>query len=94
VSIELPAEEVRALGRSLSASADTAEEVRGRLHDDGDVDGPLGTPVALFLECCAALATALAGELRWLGGTVTAVADSWVQLDAALLPPAGGIPAP
>lgn len=90
MSIELPADEVRALGRSLAGSADTADEVRGRLADDGGIDGPLRSPVALFLECQAAVATALAGELRWLGGTVGGIADSWVALDAALVPAADG----
>lgn len=88
MSIELPAEEVRALGRSLTGRGDTADEVRGRLTDDGDVDGPLRAAVALFLERQAAVATALAGELRGLGATVTGVADSWVELDAALVRPA------
>ncbi len=92
MSIELPAEEVRALGRSLTGRGDTADEVRSRLVDDGDVDGPLRAPVALFLECQAAVATALAGELRRLGATVTGIADSWVELDAALLPAADGTP--
>jgi hypothetical protein len=32
---------------------------------------------------------ALAGELDWLGTTVGAVADSWLRLDGALLPPHG-----
>lgn len=93
MSIELPAEDVRALGRSLTGRADAADEVRGRLTDDGDVDGPLRAPVALFLECQAAVATALAGELRRLGATVTGVADSWAELDAALVPPADVRPA-
>lgn len=82
------AEEVRALGRSLHGRAGAAEEIRARLVDDGAVDGPLRTAVASFLDCQVVLATALAGELRWLGATVTEVADSWVALDAALVPPA------
>jgi hypothetical protein len=94
VSIELPAEQVRALGRSLSGRAGTADEVRGRLADDGDVDGPLRAPVAALLDCQGAVATALAAELRGLGATVTAVADSWVQLDAALLASVSRAPAP
>ncbi|SOC49143.1 hypothetical protein SAMN05660748_1861 [Blastococcus aggregatus] len=89
MSIELPAEEVRALGRSLTGRGDAADEVRSRLGEDGDVEGPLRAPVALFLECQAAVATALAGELRRLGATVTGVADSWVEFDAALLPADG-----
>jgi len=81
----MPAEQVRALGRSLSGRAGTADEVRARLVDEGDVDGPLRTPVELFLDRHRTLAAALAGELRWLGGTVTGIADAWVQLDAGLL---------
>ncbi len=82
----MPVEEVRALGRSLSGRADVADEVRTRLAADGDVEGPLRLPVALFLNGLATLADALAGELRWLGATVTEVAGSWVELDSALLP--------
>ncbi len=82
----MPAEEVRALGRLLRGRADAAEEVRVRLADDGDVDGTLRSPVSRFLADRAMVAAALAEELRRLGATVTAVADSWVQLDAALLP--------
>lgn len=88
----MPAEEVRALGRTLSGRADAADEVRVRLADDGDVEGPLGAPVGRFLDRHAALAAALAGELRQLGATVTGVADSWVALDAALLPAGPGGP--
>lgn len=88
----MPAEEVRSLGRSLSGRADTADEIRARLAEDGDVEGPLRTPVALFLDCQVVLATALTGELSWLGATVTGVADSWVEVDAALVPSVPGMP--
>jgi hypothetical protein len=90
VSIEMPVERVRALGRSLEAAAGTADDARTRLVDEGDVDGPLRTPVELFLDRHRTLATALAGELRWLGGTVAGIADAWAQLDATLLLPAPG----
>jgi hypothetical protein len=92
VSIDMPAEEVRALGRSLAARADTADEVRARLTDDGGIDGPLRPAVARFLDCHVVLATALAGELAWLGSTVTGIADSWLELDAALVPGQGAGP--
>ncbi len=82
----MPAEQVRTLGRSLSGRAGTAEEVRARLGDEAGVDGPLRTPVALFLACHGTLAAALAAELDRLGTTVTDVAGSWLQLDAALVP--------
>jgi hypothetical protein len=90
VSIEMPVERVRALGRSLEDAAGTADDARVRLVDEGDVDGPLRTPVELFLDRHRTLATALAGELRWLGPTVVGIADAWVQLDAALLLPVPG----
>ncbi|MGY1753055.1 hypothetical protein [Blastococcus sp. SYSU D01042] len=86
MSIELPVEEVRDLGRVLAGRAAAAEEVRLRLVDDGDVDGPMGTAVARLLDGHAVLAAALAAELDALGAAVTGVADSWVALDAALLP--------
>ena len=81
----MPVERVRALGRSLEDAALTADDVRARLVDEGDVDGSLRTPVELFLDRHRTLAGALAGELRWLGPTVVGIADAWVQLDAALL---------
>jgi hypothetical protein len=84
VSIEMPVERVRALGRSLEDAAGTADDARARLVDEGDVAGPLRTPVALFLDRHRTLATALAGELRWLGPTVAGIADAWAQLDAVL----------
>lgn len=93
MSIELPAEEVRALGRALSGRADAADEVRTRLDGVAEVEGPLGAPVALLLDCHAVLAAAVTAELRRLGGTVTGVADSWVALDGALLPAVAGRPA-
>lgn len=86
----MPADRVRALGRSLDEGAETADDARSRLADAGDVDGPLRAPVEQFLDRSRTLATALAGELHWLGSTVAGVADAWVQLDAALLLPAPG----
>ena len=90
----MPAERVRALGRSLEDAALTADDARARLVDEGDVDGLLRTPVELFLDRHRTLAGALAGELRWLGPTVVGIADAWVQLDAALLLPAPGTAEP
>ena len=86
----MPVERVRALGRSLEDAAATVDDARVRLVDEGDVDGPLRTPVDLFLDRHRTLATALRGELRWLGPTVAGIADAWEQLDAALLLPAPG----
>ena len=87
----MPVERVRALGRSLEDAAGAADDVGARLVDEGDVDGPLRTPVGQFLDRHRTLATALAGELRWLGTTVVGIADAWVRLDAALLVPAPGV---
>jgi hypothetical protein len=94
VSIELPAEEVRALGRALEERAGAADEVRVRLRDHGDVEGALRAPVALLLEGHSVLADALAAELRHLGATVTDVAAAWTELDAGLLPAGAGTGAP
>lgn len=88
----MPVEQVRALGRSLGGRAGTAAEVRARLLERAGVDGPLGAPVELFLECSGTLAAALTAELDRLGATVTGVADSWVRLDAALVPGRGAEP--
>jgi hypothetical protein len=90
VSIDMPVDRVRALGRSLEDAAGTADDVRVRLVDGGDVDGPLRTPVEQFLDHHRTLAAALAGELHWLGPAVVGVADAWVELDAALLLPDPG----
>ena len=50
--------------------------------------GPLQPAVDAFLDCHRTAGLALAGELRWLGSTIAAVADSWVRLDGALVAPA------
>ncbi|RBY80232.1 hypothetical protein DQ239_03940 [Blastococcus sp. TF02-09] len=94
MSIEMPAEQVRALGRSLVGRAATADDVRARLIDEGEVEGPLRVPVALFLDCHHTLADALAGELRWLGTTVIGIADAWVRFDGGLLASSRREPAP
>jgi hypothetical protein len=92
VSIDMPAAEVRALGASLDGRAGTAAEVHARLAVPADVGGPLQGPVERFLDCHGALAAGLAGELGRLGTTVTAVAASWLRLDAALVPGSGAEP--
>ena len=85
MSIEVPAAEVRALAAILRGQSASAEEVAARLRGVGDVGGRLQSAVEAFLETHRTAARALAGELQWLGSTVAAVADSWVDLDAALL---------
>ncbi|MCW2740442.1 MAG: hypothetical protein JWR45_864 [Blastococcus sp.] len=88
MSIEMPAAEVRELAAVLRGSASDAEEIGMRLHHAPPA-GPLHAPVGAFLQSHRAAGRALAGELLWLGTTVAAVADSWLGLDAALLPPHG-----
>jgi hypothetical protein len=89
MSIEMPAAEVRELAAVLRGSEVDAEEIGARLHGEPQVEGPLGGPVAAFLDSHRMAGRALAGELDWLGTTVGAVADSWLRLDGALLPPHG-----
>jgi hypothetical protein len=85
MSIELPAAEVRALADTLRERAGDAEDALARLDGRSSVGGPLQAALDGFLESHRAAGRALAGELRWLGSTIEAVADSWVDLDAALL---------
>lgn len=85
MSIEMPAAEVHALAGTLRAAAADAEEIAPRLDGAGDVGETLQPAVEAFLDCHRTAGRALAGELGWLGGTVDAVADSWVALDRGLL---------
>ena len=89
MSIEMPAVEVYGLASTLRGSASDAEEIGGRLSGRPHVGGPLQAPVEAFLEGHRAAGSALAGELRWLGDTVAAVADSWVRLDGTVVPTFG-----
>jgi hypothetical protein len=43
----------------------------------------------VFLDSHRTAGRALAGELRWLGDAVAAVADSWLTFDGTLLDRAG-----
>ena len=85
MSIEMPAAEVYGLARALWAAEGSAHDIGARLGDPGDVGAPLRTAVESFLECQRMTGRALAGELRWLGDTVDAVADSWLGFDATVL---------
>jgi hypothetical protein len=89
VTIEVPAAEVYALGAALRSAGGLAGEAGVRLAQPFAVSGPLQAALDGFLECHRTAATALAGELEWLGHTVAAVADSWLRLDAGLLAPRG-----
>jgi hypothetical protein len=84
MSIELPAAEVYRLSDTLRGLADVAGEAAARLGGPGDVGGDLQPAVEAFLAASRTAALALDGELRWLGGTVAGVADSWLALDGSL----------
>ena len=84
MSIELPAPEVYGLADALRRGADEAAEAATRLGDPGDVGGSLQSAVEAFISGSRTAAQALDGELRWLGDTVSAVADSWLALDGSM----------
>ena len=89
----MPAAEVYALANALTGQAETADEARGHLSSAGTGDvGALAAAVETFLADHRVGLEALAGELRWLGGTVSAVADSWLGLDEVLLAARGRAP--
>lgn len=87
--IAVPAAEVHALGVTLGQLAGDAEDAAARFVAGRPVGPRLQAAVEDFLTCHRTAARALAGELRWLGATVGAVADSWEALDAPLLGAAG-----
>jgi hypothetical protein len=89
MSIEMPAVEVYALASMLGDASTDAEEIGSRLGGAPQVGGPLQPVLEGFLDGHRTAGRALAGELRWLGSTVAAVADSWARLDEALLRPSG-----
>jgi hypothetical protein len=91
MTIEVPAAEVYALAAALSGQAGEADEIALRLGDCAAVGGPVQPAIDGFLACHRTAAVAVAGELRWLGGTVAAVADSWLGLDGSLLAPPGEV---
>ncbi|SOD94193.1 hypothetical protein [Blastococcus haudaquaticus] len=90
MSIEMPTVEVHALAGSLRDVAAEAAQIAPRLDRPGDVGAALQAGVEAFLDVQRMVGQALAGELEWLAGTVAAVADSWVDLDRALLDPDRG----
>ena len=81
----MAASEVRALADELRDLAAEAEEAQHWLAGPTDVGGPLQSVVEAFLLTHRTAGQAMAGELRWLGDTVDAVADSWLTLDGSLL---------
>jgi hypothetical protein len=91
MSIEMRAAEVYRLANTLRSASDDAEQIGARLRESPQVGGGLQTAVEHFLESHRAAGKAFAGELAWLGGTVTDVADSWLHLDETLLSPRGPV---
>ena len=87
--IEVVPAQLYALAGVLDAAAADVARAAAALADSGAVGGPLGGAVAGFGETTGTAARCLGGELAWLGGAVSAVADSWLGLDAQLLPVAG-----
>ena len=81
--------EVHALAGTLRDTAGEADLIGVRLAGARAVGGPLQPAVEGFLDCSRTAGLALAGELRWLGSTIAAVADSWLRLDGVLVSPAG-----
>jgi hypothetical protein len=87
--IEVPPAEVYGLAARLGDQAEFAGEIAGRLGGPPVVGGPVQPALVEFFFCHRTAAHALAGELHWLGTTITAVADSWLGLDRGLLGSAG-----
>jgi hypothetical protein len=85
MSIEMRALEVYSLADGLRTLAGEADEAKHRLSAPAAVGGPLQPAVEAFLASHRTAGQALAGELRWLGGTIRDVADSWLALDSSLL---------
>ena len=90
MTIEVPPEQLYALAAALRAQGDEADDVAARLGvATPEVAVTLAAAVTAFLEAHRVAGGAVAGELRWLGGTIAATADSWVGLDGSLLGPWG-----
>jgi hypothetical protein len=88
-TLRVPPDEVYALAAALAEQAYPAEDVAARLTAVPAVGGPLQPALEDLFTCHRTAARAVAGELRWLGTTLSAVADSWVRLDGTLLAPRG-----
>jgi len=89
MTIEVPPEQLYALAGALRAQGNEADDVAVRLSGVPEVPGPLTTAIGAFLEAHSVAGAAVAGELRWLSGTIADTADSWLGLDGSLLVPRG-----
>jgi hypothetical protein len=88
MAIEVVPAQLYALADVLEAGA--VQLTRVAAASGGEpVGGPLDAALSGFCETVRTAAHCLAGELGWLGGAVSAAADSWLHLDGSLLPVAG-----
>jgi hypothetical protein len=90
-TLRVPPEEVYALAAGLGEQAYPADDVAARLAGAPAVGGPLQAALEDLFTCHRTAARAVAGELRWLGTTISAVVDSWLDLDGSLLGPRGQV---
>jgi hypothetical protein len=88
-TLSVPPEQIYALAAQLRDQTGLAEEAAAWLVVGDPIAGPLQPALEHFLHCHRAGAQALAGELHWLGATIAAVVDSWLDLDGTLLGPHG-----
>ena len=89
MTIQVPPEQLYALADVLRSQGDEADDIAARLTGPAELPGALAGAVGAFLEAHREAGAAVAGELRWLGGTIAATADSWLGLDGSLLAPRG-----
>ena len=89
MTIKIYVPEVLALADMLRNSSGDAEEIAVGLDGAPRIGGSMQSAVEGFMESHRTAGRALAGELQWLGSTFAAVADSWLQLDRALVKPYG-----
>jgi hypothetical protein len=89
MTIDVPPEQLYALADALRGQGEEADDVAARLAGAREVPGPLAAAAGAFVEAHRVAGGAVAGELRWLGGTIAATADSWLGLDGSLLAPRG-----
>jgi hypothetical protein len=89
MTIKIYAPEVFALADLLRNSSGDAEEIAVGLDGVPRIGEGLQSAVEGFLESHRTAGRALAAELQWLCSAFAAVADSWLQLDRALLKPYG-----
>lgn len=88
-TLQVPPGQIYALAAALGDQAYLADDVAARLTAPPAVGGPLQPALEDLFTCHRTAARAVAGELRWLGATISAAVDSWLRLDGSLLAPRG-----